>query len=400
MLDRASEPPRPRTRKKDRSPIRRELADRVRPPGGRRPEPAGLRRGRLGRRSRADRHRSATSRTPTSTSSADSGQAARLVPSLGPRWPRRRPATRRPTPPASSTFLRDGCPGPGRGRIRGPRAPVVALVEDQARPAAQGRTALEGWVVHRHHRARRAVRHPVGGRARGRHARARRAPPAGAPEAAARPGPRSVGGAARRGARRRHHRGREEGRDRRQHVGRRGPAHRTGPRATVRATCRSPRSRQTAGSATCSPVPKTDAASPLPTPDGFAGELRPYQERGLGLAGLPRRPRSRGLPGRRHGARQDGPAPRPAGRRAGRALSRHRSRRRALRTGRRRDPTGPDAGLCPMSLVGNWQREAARFAPKLSVYVHHGPDRLDGKAFTRHAEQGGPGAVDLRSRRA
>ena len=38
-----------------------------------------------------------------------------------------------------------------------------------------------------------------------------------------------------------------------------------------------------------------------------------------------------------------------------------------------------------MSLVGNWQREAARFAPKLSVYVHHGSDRLDGKAFVRHA---------------
>ena len=46
---------------------------------------------------------------------------------------------------------------------------------------------------------------------------------------------------------------------------------------------------------------------------------------------------------------------------------------------------GPTLVLCPMSLVGNWQREAARFAPNLSVYVHHGPDRLDGNAFTRHA---------------
>ena len=40
-----------------------------------------------------------------------------------------------------------------------------------------------------------------------------------------------------------------------------------------------------------------------------------------------------------------------------------------------------------MSLVGNWQREAARFAPDLSVYVHHGPDRLDGRAFTRQAKK-------------
>jgi SNF2 family DNA or RNA helicase len=38
-----------------------------------------------------------------------------------------------------------------------------------------------------------------------------------------------------------------------------------------------------------------------------------------------------------------------------------------------------------MSLVGNWQREAERFAPKLSVYVHHGPDRLTGAAFTKRA---------------
>jgi len=31
-----------------------------------------------------------------------------------------------------------------------------------------------------------------------------------------------------------------------------------------------------------------------------------------------------------------------------------------------------------MSLVGNWQREAARFAPGLRVYPHHGPQRLHG----------------------
>ncbi|MCW2889131.1 MAG: SNF2-related protein, partial [Streptosporangiaceae bacterium] len=29
----------------------------------------------------------------------------------------------------------------------------------------------------------------------------------------------------------------------------------------------------------------------------------------------------------------------------------------------------------PMSLVGNWQRETAKFAPKLKVYVHHGTGR-------------------------
>jgi SNF2 family DNA or RNA helicase len=31
-----------------------------------------------------------------------------------------------------------------------------------------------------------------------------------------------------------------------------------------------------------------------------------------------------------------------------------------------------------MSLVGNWEKEAARFTPDLGVYVHHGSDRLSG----------------------
>jgi SNF2 family DNA or RNA helicase len=31
--------------------------------------------------------------------------------------------------------------------------------------------------------------------------------------------------------------------------------------------------------------------------------------------------------------------------------------------------------LCPMSLVSNWQKEAARFGPSLRVYVHHGGTR-------------------------
>jgi non-specific serine/threonine protein kinase len=34
-----------------------------------------------------------------------------------------------------------------------------------------------------------------------------------------------------------------------------------------------------------------------------------------------------------------------------------------------------------MSLVGNWQREAAKFAPALRVHVHHGAERARGKAF-------------------
>ncbi|MGI5244010.1 SNF2-related protein [Dactylosporangium sp. CA-139066] len=39
------------------------------------------------------------------------------------------------------------------------------------------------------------------------------------------------------------------------------------------------------------------------------------------------------------------------------------------------DAPGPTLLVCPMSLVGNWQREAARFAPAVRVHVHHGADR-------------------------
>ncbi len=130
----------------------------------------------------------------------------------------------------------------------------------------------------------------------------------------------------------------------------------------------------------------------IPTPEGFAGQLRPYQERGLGwlaflgdlglgacLAddmGLGKTAQLLALlvDERDH-------AVEPPKRRETTSGAKPRSRANRL---------GPTLVLCPMSLVGNWQREAARFAPKLSVYVHHGSDRLDGKAFVRHA-----GATDL-----
>ncbi len=46
----------------------------------------------------------------------------------------------------------------------------------------------------------------------------------------------------------------------------------------------------------------------------------------------------------------------------------------------------PTLIICPMSIVGNWQRELARFAPGLSVMVHHGADRLSAEDFVREAQ--------------
>jgi hypothetical protein len=37
--------------------------------------------------------------------------------------------------------------------------------------------------------------------------------------------------------------------------------------------------------------------------------------------------------------------------------------------------------LCPTSLLGNWQRELQRFAPSLSVHIHHGGRRVRGQGF-------------------
>ena len=42
--------------------------------------------------------------------------------------------------------------------------------------------------------------------------------------------------------------------------------------------------------------------------------------------------------------------------------------------------------VCPTSLLGNWQRELKRFAPDLSLYIHHGGQRLHGNEFQAEAQ--------------
>jgi len=48
---------------------------------------------------------------------------------------------------------------------------------------------------------------------------------------------------------------------------------------------------------------------------------------------------------------------------------------------------GPILILCPTSVVGNWAREIGRFAPSLRVMVHHGSDRASGEEFAAQARQ-------------
>jgi non-specific serine/threonine protein kinase len=122
---------------------------------------------------------------------------------------------------------------------------------------------------------------------------------------------------------------------------------------------------------------------PIATPVDFDGKLRPYQERGLGwLAFL-------GELGLGACLADDMGLGKTAQLLA--LLVNERAMAVKAHPGRGRSrpskaaSLGPTLVLCPMSLVGNWQREAARFAPRLSVYVHHGPDRLQGKPFARQA---------------
>ena len=100
---------------------------------------------------------------------------------------------------------------------------------------------------------------------------------------------------------------------------------------------------------------------PVSAPPGFVGSLRPYQERGLAWLSFLESIGMGGLLADDMGL--------------GKTIQ-----LLALIAG---DPAAspPTLLVCPMSLVGNWQREAARFTPRLRVHVHHGGERLRGKEF-------------------
>ena len=62
--------------------------------------------------------------------------------------------------------------------------------------------------------------------------------------------------------------------------------------------------------------------------------------------------------------------------------------------------SGPTLVVCPVSVLGNWQREAARFAPALRVMVHHGPAPVQRPraALRRARGRSRPRAHDLLAR--
>jgi len=112
---------------------------------------------------------------------------------------------------------------------------------------------------------------------------------------------------------------------------------------------------------------------PVPTPSSFVGELRPYQQRGLAWLSFMS---SLGLGACLADDMGLGKTPQTlALLLAERESSEHRKR------------PGPTLLICPMSVCDNWRREAARFAPSLTVHVHYGRERLKGPAFARTAKR-------------
>jgi SNF2 family DNA or RNA helicase len=104
------------------------------------------------------------------------------------------------------------------------------------------------------------------------------------------------------------------------------------------------------------------------TPDGFRGTLRPYQERGLAWLSFLGRLGVGAVLADDMGLGK-----------TVQLLAMLLAERRNHASVRDDSALAPPTLLiCPMSLVGNWQREAERFTPELSVHVHHGADRLAG----------------------
>lgn len=114
---------------------------------------------------------------------------------------------------------------------------------------------------------------------------------------------------------------------------------------------------------------------PMATPAGFEGRLRPYQERGLGWLAF--------LGGLELGAclADDMGLGKTA------TLLALLLAERDGRSRRSRGWPKPTLLVCPTSIVGNWEREAARFAPELRVHVHHGPDRTAGAELEQTARR-------------
>ena len=104
--------------------------------------------------------------------------------------------------------------------------------------------------------------------------------------------------------------------------------------------------------------------APLPTPTGFKGQLRPYQERGAAWLSFLER---WGLGACLADDMGLGKTVQFI------AFLLHLKEQDALEN--------PTLLVCPTSVLGNWEREVNKFAPSLKILQYHGDKRPKGKAF-------------------
>jgi SNF2 family DNA or RNA helicase len=116
--------------------------------------------------------------------------------------------------------------------------------------------------------------------------------------------------------------------------------------------------------------------APMETPEGFGGTLRPYQRRGLSWLSFLGRLGIGAVLADDMGLGKTVQLLSLLS--SGETASRRPVEGGETRAVNRRQPA---LLICPMSLVGNWQREAERFTPDLHLHVHHGMDRLAGDEF-------------------
>ena len=113
----------------------------------------------------------------------------------------------------------------------------------------------------------------------------------------------------------------------------------------------------------------TNPPAPLPTPEGFRGQLRQYQAEAAGwLAFLDRA----GLGGCLAMDMGLGKTP---------TVLAHllAAKKRAAEDEEVAADEGPALVICPPAVLSNWASEAARFTPGLRTRVHHGPRRAEAK---------------------
>ncbi|MEV6101675.1 DEAD/DEAH box helicase [Nocardia sp. NPDC051981] len=109
------------------------------------------------------------------------------------------------------------------------------------------------------------------------------------------------------------------------------------------------------------------SVEPVPDPVGLKAQLRPYQQRGLTWLAAMSRLGCGAILADDMGLGKTVQVL---------ALLVH--ERETAAAASESETIGPTLLVCPMSVVGNWQREAERFAPDLRVLVHHGAGRRSG----------------------